>query len=270
MIKKLKSHLGLKNSVLVFSALVVLGVIFYLMRDKSSRDFDEIVESGRIKVVTDNGSIGFTVVKDSVYGFQYELVKAFADKLGLELEIAESDDVRTNIYNLMDGEYDLFAGFIPQTTEYRDKVLFTDAVQINRQFLVQRTGDSISLVRNQNDLAGDTISLPKNSPYRMLVEHLSDQIADTVYVNELKNTTAELAVKMVSDSIIRYTICPERLAHKYMKQYPNLTINLAVGYQQAIVWSVNVNSTTLQAKLNEFLNDFIGSEEYWKIYKKYY
>lgn len=270
MIELIKSRLGLKNALVLFLVLVLVGVVFYILSDRSSRDLDEIVESGRIRVVTDNGSLGFTVLKDSVYGFQYELVKAFADKLGLELEIAESDDVRTNIYNLMDGEYDLFAGFIPLTTEYMGKVLFTDAVQVNRQFLVQRKDDSASIVRNQLDLVGDTISLPKNSPYRMLIEHLSDQIADTVYAAELKNTTAELAVKMVSDSIIRYTICPERLAQKYMTLYPNLVIDLAVGYQQAIVWSVNVNSTTLQAKLNEFLNEFIGSEEYWKIYRKYY
>jgi len=270
MIKSIKSRVGLKNALILFLILIFCTIVFYILRDRSSRDFDEIVGSGRIRVVTDNGSLGFTVMKDSVYGFQYELVKAFADRLGLELEIAESDDVRSNIYNLMDGDYDLFAGFIPQTSEYLGKVLFTDAVQVNRQILVQRKGDSASVVRNQLDLRGDTISLPRNSPYRMLVEHLSDQIADTVYVDELKNTTAELAAKMVSDSIIRYTICPERLAGKYMKLYPNLTIDLAVGYQQAIVWSVNVNSTTLQAKLNEFLNDFIGSEEYWKIYRKYY
>jgi len=270
MIKSIKSRVGLKNALVLFLILILGAVFFYILRDRSSRDFDEIVESGRIRVVTDNGSLGFTVTKDSVYGFQYELVKAFADRLGLELEIAESDDVRSNIFNLIDGEYDLFAGFIPQTSEYIGKVLFTDAVQINRQFLVQRKCDSALVVRNQLDLIGDTISLPRNSPYRMLIEHLSDQIADTVYVDELKNTTAELAVKMVSDSIIRYTICPERLAPKYMKVYPNLSIDLAIGYQQAIVWSVNVNSPILQAKLNEFLSDFIGSEEYWKIYRKYY
>lgn len=270
MIENFKSRFGLKYATLLLVILVVGGLLLYQLRNSSAKDLDEIVDSGRLRVVTDNGMFGFIVEKDTVYGFQYELIKAFADSLGLELEITERDDVRSIIYDLMEGEYDVYTGFIPQTTEYLEKVLFTNAVQVNRQLLVQQNTDTTRLVINQMGLKGMTISLPKNSPYKMLVDHLSDQIADTIFVNELRSSSLDVSVKMVSDGLIEYTLCPELLAEKYMNLYPNLSITLPVGYPQSIVWSVNNKSTDLQLKLNEFLNDFIGSEEYWRIYRKYY
>ena len=259
----------LKPALIVVALVAFLSIVFYIFDEKSVRDFDDIAELGRIRVLTDNSSIGFRVDGDSVYGFQYEIVKAFAVKMGVELEISENDDSHESMDELMSGAYDIVAGMLPQTAEYADKVLYTKPLQVNRQLLVQRK-DSAGIVRKQYELAGDTISLPRNSPYKMLISHLSDDIADTIYTAELKNTTADVAVKMVAEGIIRYTICSERMSKKMMQAYPQLDISLPVGFQQESVWVVNKNATLLQKKLNEFLTDYIGSTEYWELYRKYY
>ena len=97
-----------------------------------------------------------------------------------------------------------------------------------------------------------------------------DEIADTIYVAELKNTTAEVAVKMVADGIIKHTICSESCAANMKKRYPNLIISVPVGFQQSTSWAVPKKSIELHKKLNEFLSEFIGSAEYWELYRKYY
>lgn len=259
----------LKPALIVVALVAFLSIVFYILDEKSVRDYDDIAELGRIRVLTDNSSIGFRVDGDSVYGFQYEIIKAFAVKMGVELEISENDDSRESMDDLMAGSYDIIASMQPQIAEYAEKVLFTKPLQVNRQMLVQRK-DSVGFVRKQYELAGDTISLPRNSPYKMLVDHLSDDIADTIYTSDLKNTTADVAVKMVAEGIIRYTICSERMSKKMIQAYPQLDISLPVGFQQECVWVVNINATILQKKLNEFLTDYIGSSEYWKLYRKYY
>lgn len=260
----------LKPALVTVAIVALFSLIHTVFKDKTTRDIDEIIASGRLRVLTDNSSLGFKMEKDSVYGFQYELIKAFSVKLGVELEIAENDDVESAINEMLNGEYDIVASFIPVTSEYEDKVLFTNSLQVDRQMLVQRKGDSTLFVAKQYELAGDTIFLPQNSPYKMLVANLSSQIADTIHVSELKNTISEVAVKMVSEGIISYTICPERCAKKMINQYPNLDISLPVGFQQSTAWAIPKSSTNLQNKLNDFLFEFVGSSEYWEIYRKYY
>jgi len=256
---------------LIAVALIALGsLVFALLHTRSSRDFDEIIRSGRLRVITDNSSFGFKVEKDSVYGFQYELIKAFAAKNGVELEISENDNVSECITDLMQGEYDIVACFVPETSEYNEQVLFTNPLQVDRQMLVQRINDSTKLITKQYQLANDTISLPKDSPHKLLINHLSEQIADTIYIDELKNTYTEVAVKMVADGIINYTICPEVFAVKMQKLYPNLNISMPIGFHQSTSWAVDKKSPDLQTKLNDFITEFVGSEAYWEIYHKYF
>jgi membrane-bound lytic murein transglycosylase MltF len=260
----------LKPALITVAIVALFSLGYTIFKDRSTRDIDKIMDSGRLRVITDNSTLGFKIDKDSVYGFQYELIKAFAAKLGVELEIAENDDLRECVDELLNGEYDIVAAFVPVTTEYKDKVLFTNPIQVDRQMLVQRKGDSTSIVTKQYELANDTIFLPKNSPYKILINNLSNQIADTIYVSELKNTIAEVAVKMVADGIITYTICPERCAKKMLELYPNLDISIPIGFQQSSSWVITKNAPQLQQRLNEFLFEFVGSSEYWEIYRKYF
>lgn len=260
----------LKPALLIVAFWAFFSILYTVFNDRSTRDMDEIINSGRIRVVTDNSTLGFKMEKDSVYGFQYEIVKAFASKLGLELEISENDNAEASINGLLNGDYDIVAAFIPVTTEYKDKVLFSKSLQVDRQILVQRKDDSTLFISKQYELANDTIFLPKNSPYKMMIANLSNQIADTIYVSELKNTIPEVAVKMVADGIIPYTICPERCAPKMIKLFPNLDISIPIGFQQSTAWVLPKNATQLQLRLNEFLFEFVGSSEYWEIYQKYF
>ncbi|MFZ4582112.1 MAG: transporter substrate-binding domain-containing protein, partial [Paludibacter sp.] len=259
----------IKPATIIVAIIAFVSLIFAVFKTNSVRDLDKIVTSGRIRVLTDNSSLGFKLEKDSVYGFQYEIVKVFADKLGVELEISENDDVAQSVEDLMKGKYDLLASMIPFTVEYKEQLLFSDPLQVNKQVLVQRN-DSSKLIVKQYDLANDTIYLPVNSPYKMLISNLSNDIADTIYVSELKNSTTEVAVKMVADGIIKYTICSERLAKKMQLVYPTLNFSLAIGFQQEGAWTMNKKATELQKKLNEFLAEYVGSAAYWKLYRKYY
>lgn len=260
----------LKPALLLVATLAFLSLFYIIFNEKSTRDIDKIVAKGRLRVITDNSTLGFRNEKDSVYGFQYEIVKVFATKFGVELEISENDNVAECVENMLEGEYDLVAALIPITSEYKNKVLYTNPIQVDRQMLVQLVGDSTAIISKHHQLANDTISLPKNSPYKMLIRNLSSQIADTIYVDELKNTTTEVAVKMVADGIINYTLCSESFAQNMTKRYPNLNISLPLGFQQATAWAVPRKSVELHKRLNEFLSDFIGSAEYWEIYRKYY
>lgn len=270
-IKKLSRRwkLILGGGIIVIS----LTVIFSWIASSKIHDLEDVIDSGRLVVVTDSSSIGFAVNKDSVYGFQYEIIKAFADSLGVELEISEQNDVQRSIEDLKNGEYDIVANLIPMTSDLKKGVLFSKTILSSRQVLVQRlAADSLQPmpVRKQYELANDTIYIPYNSVYKMRIENLADEIADSIHILEVKNVSVETMVRMVSLGRIKNTICSAQLAEKLKRQYPNIDISLPIGFTQEHGWVLNMNSPELTAKLNDFLSDFVGSSAYWELYRRYY
>lgn len=268
----IKLALNKKNIITAGIVTVVLLAVtlFLVLKKNASRDWNHIVDSGRLKVVTIDNSEGFKISRDSLYGFQYELIKAFATQNNLELEISGNNDVNENITDLINNEVDIVAQMVPLTAEYSGKVLYTSALRVDKQLLVKRSDSTQKTVFRHYMLANDTISLPHHSPLKMLIAHLSDQIADTIYVSEVRDSSAEDLIKMVADGRIKYTLCPERLADKNRLLYKNIDITLPVGVSQEYCWVVNIESPVLKEKLNNFIRDFTGSEEYWTIYNKYY
>jgi len=263
-----------KLIVSILSTTVLIGLLaigFYFSKN-TIQDLPDILKDGRITVVTDSTSIGFSVVGDSVSGFQYELVKAFANNLGVELVVAEENDLKASIEGLKNHDYQLIADFIPVTTEWENDVLFTIPLLSSHQVLVQPfINDStkeIAIVK-QADLANETVYVPIHSPNKIILMHLSNEIADSIGVLEM-NLSTEQIVKQVADGKIKYTICGDLFARKLKSKYPNIDVSIPIGFEQQQAWAVNMNSPLLLEKLNDFLKEFIGSSAYWEIYRKYY
>jgi len=254
-------------------ALILLCCGFFGMYHSKYKvhDLPSILHSGRLSVLTDSSSIGFSVKGDSVSGFQYEIVKAFADTLGLELVISEKNDLKACMNGLSTGDFDIIANLVPVTTEWGKNASFTIPFFTSREVLVQRVSKDLSKqVVKHSQLAHDTIYIPVNSPFKMRLIHLSNEIAEPIHILELRNKSSEQMVRMVSTGQIKYTICNEQFAQKLKLKYPNIDVSLPIGFAQQQAWVVHPNSPLLLEKLNEFLDDFIGSSAYWNIYRKYY
>jgi membrane-bound lytic murein transglycosylase MltF len=252
--------------------LVICLVLFFSLHSKI-HDLPSIMKSGRLTVLTDSTSTGFNVESGGVTGFQYELVKTFADSLGLELVISEQNDLKSGIEDLQAGEYDIIASFIPLTSELKNKCSFTVPIVSSRQVLIQRIKNDTNptnYISKHIQLANDTIYISENSLYKMRLLHLSDEIANPITIIEMKNISSEQMARMVSMGQLKNTICDEQLALRIKQKYPNLDVSLPVGFEQQQAWVVNNKSPKLLKKLNEFLTDFVGSSAYWRIYRKYY
>jgi membrane-bound lytic murein transglycosylase F len=268
MIRKIQIAIGLAITTFL------VGVIVFVHHEKSKvHDLPEILDSGRLAVVTDSSSIGFSIKGDSVFGFQYEIVKAFADTLGLELVISEQNDLKMCMNGLKNGDYDVVASFMPVSTEWKSDAIFTNPFFTSRQLLVQRINkDSIRSVKIKklDDLANKTIYIPEHSPFKMRIKHLSDEIANPIDIVEMKDVSPERLFHLVSMGKIQYTICDEQFAQKLKIRYPNIDVSLPISFEQRQAWAVYIKSPKLLSELNDFLTDFVGSTAYWKIYKKYY
>ena len=268
MTKKIKTGISIGTLILL---ICIFSLFKYVRQQK--HDLKGIVEAGRLTVVTEGSSSGLLVNGDTVSGFQYEIIKAFADSLGVELVVTEQNDMKKCVEGLKNGDYDLIANFIPTTTQWKNELLYSDPIFTSHQVLVQHMmSDSsrVNVLTKQTQLANDTIYISLNSPNKILLEHLSNDIAAPIHIIEKKNMNAERLIRLVAEGKIKNTICEAQLAERFKNQYGNIDITMPVGFAQQQVWAVPVKSVQLLEKLNAFLYDFVGSSEYWKIYSKYY
>lgn len=255
--------------------LMLLGVALLTKKPvaaESYRSLNQVVSSGKLRVVSENSSNGISVEDGNTSGFQYEILKAFADTLGVELDISLNNDLKACIVELNKGKYDIIAKFIPVTTEWLDTISFSKPLLTSRQMLVQQIheGKKQGDIEYQYQLANDSIVISLHSPHKMRLKNLSDEIADTIYIVELENMNPEQLVALVSEGKIQNTICYEQLSRKLIRKYPNIDASLPVSQSQSYSWIVNKQSAELLERLNEFLSGFIESGAYWDLYGKYY
>jgi len=260
---------------------VVIGIIATIIATYLSsghkkkghpRDYKEIRKEGILRVVTEYNSLNYYVDKDTVSGFHYDLICAFAKSRHLKVKITPEMSFEKQMEGLSSGKYDLIACGISVTSELKDSILLTKPIILNKQVLVQRKEKEHSniYIRSQLDLANKKLHVVKGSPAILRIRNLSNEIGDTVYVEEIEKYGSEQLLAMVAHGDINYAVCDESTAHELINSFPQLDTKTAISFTQFYSWGVSKKSPVLLQTLNLWLTSFLKSDEYKRIYKKYY
>ena len=237
------------------------------------RDYAAIAKEGILRIATEYNSISFYVDGDTVSGFHYELIEAFARDKGLKAEIIPLMSFEERLKGLAEGRFDVIAFGILATSELKDSLLLTTPIVLNKQVLVQRkaTEESDSLyIHSQLDLAQRTLHVVKGSPSILPIQNLGNEIGDTIYIKEIEKYGPEQLISLVAHGDIDYAVCDESIARAVADSLPQIDINTAISFTQFYSWAVSKQSPVLLDSLNTWLDKFQKEAEYQKIYKKYY
>lgn len=237
------------------------------------RDYEEIIKSGILRAVTEYNSISFHASGDSIEGFHYELLQAFANDKGLKVEITPLMSFEERIEGIHQGKYDILANNVMVTTELKDTLLFTSPIVQNRLVLVQRkptNPEDSSFIKSTLELAHKTLYVVKGSPAILRIHNLSNEIGDTIYVKEIEKYGQEHLLPMVAKGDIDYAVCNENIAQASIGNMPELDIQTIISFNQFYSWGVNKNNTVLCDTLNQWLDNFKQTQAFKRLMKKYY
>ncbi|MCD8309986.1 MAG: transporter substrate-binding domain-containing protein [Prevotellaceae bacterium] len=236
-----------------------------------ARDYAEIAREGVLRAVTEYNSFGYHAEGDSAGGYYYELVEAFAREHGMQAEVTPLMEFGERLKGLSEGKYDLIAYGMPVTTELKDSLLFTLPVLLNRQVLVQRkeatheeekadkgkrhVSDTkrTPYIHSSLDLAGKTLHVVKDSPVKLRIRNLGEEIGDTIYVEEVERYGPEQLVALVAHGDIDYAVCDENIARTAAETLDGIDINTAISFTQFYAWAVDKRSPVLLDSLNAWL-----------------
>jgi membrane-bound lytic murein transglycosylase F len=243
-------------------------------------DLDDFRQRGKIVAVTDFNSTNYFIYKGTPMGFHYELLKAFADFSGLNLEIITENDINRSVELLNSGKADLLAVDLASSSLKEREILSTLTTGRTRQVLIQRkpnrwntmTGIELdrSLLRNRHALVGKTVYVQSGSSAVECLKDLSEQVDGKITVVEVPYETEDL-VSLVAKREIDYAVCDENVALVNTGYYPVIDAQTALSSDQELAWGMRkLKSEKFSELFNSWLGTFKKSETYSILYTKYF
>jgi membrane-bound lytic murein transglycosylase F len=244
-------------------------------------DLPEILKDGKLTVLAENSSTSFFIYRGRKMGFEYEVLKEFANELGVELEIKIVNNLDELTQLLNDGEGDIIACNYTITKERCKLIDFSLPTMRSEQVLIQRKPSGWEkmkpyqlrekLLIDPSQLAHKKISVWKNSSYYQRLKHLQEEIGDTIFIQQQDGQMgAEELIEMVSEGMIDYTITESNLARINQRFYENIDISLGISVKQKIGYGIRKSSPLLKARLDKWLESFMRKTTFKYIKHKYY
>lgn len=259
--------------------IALLG-IFYVRKlvnhpSYQHRDYPEIIKDGTLRATIEYNSMNLYADKDTISGYNYELLEAFGKEKGLKIALSPEMSMKKRLDGLYTGKFDLLASGTAATSELKDSILFTDPLFLDRLVLVQRKLqgnsklDSSRFIRSQIMLAGRTLNVVAGSPAILRIRNLSQEIGDTIYVKEIDKYGQEQLISLVAHGDIDYAVCDERIAKIAADSIPEIDVQTAIGFTQFLSWGVNKHSPILRDSLNAWLKRYKKTQAYQSLSRKY-
>jgi len=250
------------------------------VNDSVAIDLNEIKLRGKLIAITDFNSTNYFIYRGEPMGFHYELLKAFSDHLGIDLEIITENHLKRAFGMLKSGKADILAIGLTVNESRKKEIQFTEPVDVTRQVLVQRkphnwremTLESLdkSLIRNQLDLAQKTVYVQEGSSHIERLHNLAGEIGDSIAIIEVPYD-AEKLIKLVANGEIDYTVSDEYVAQVIATYYPGIDVGTPVSFPQNIAWGLRKeNSEMLMQELNGWLRSFKKTPTFALLYAKYF
>jgi membrane-bound lytic murein transglycosylase F len=263
----LKERTGFKITLLIVWA--ALG--YYLCSPVISAyrfvTLQKIKQTGVITVATRNSAHCYYLYRDQPMGFEYELAKAFAEYLGVRLQIKIVDKWSDMVAALSDGSAAFIAASMPITSKRQTQVAFSDGYMEVAQNIIthlKNTG-----IKEAADLSGKTIDVRKGTVYQQrLVElkkqgiNLAIRLHDDLPVEEL--------IQKVADGQIDFTIANSNIISINRRNFPGVVSTGSINDGMQLAWAVYPKSKKLLEQINAFLRMINKSGKFDEIYNKYY
>ena len=252
------------KKVLVLGFLIVLcGCSF-----DSERSIEEIQKSGKLIVLTRNAPTTYYFdSNEQATGPEYEMVEAFAGYLGVKVEYKVYSTVHEILETLEKEQGDIAAAGIPKTEIGNSRFIYGPVYQKITQQIVCH--NSLKNVREENDLPGLKIVVPKNSSEEEILSRIKEKLPDLVWEFSDELNSEQLLEKIWSAEI-DCTVVDSNIASVNRRYFPELNVAFSLRQTEPLAWVLKSNSRNLQKGLEEWFEEFESRGDITRIWEKYY
>ena len=232
-------------------------------------DFPSIKDRGVLRVITYATPSHYYLLNGKLYGFEYELLKQFASRYRLRLDVVLASTQEEMFELLKSGKGDVIAASLPSSIINENKLVqYTAPYNYASPVLIGRENEE-SII-DLRELAGRRITLAQDSPYWDFMQNLKDQGLEFELVKaddgvNLEGTMLMVALGMYDLTVVgNHQITTEKAASVGIKS------QFILSEPQAHRWAVRADDQQIFDSLNNFLEKGFRSEKYNVLHAKYF
>lgn len=226
-----------------------------------------IRDTGVLHVLTRNAATTYFTGPHGPEGLEYELVKAFADHLGVSLKVSTEDNLKNMLDRVQGGEFDFAAAGLTATADREKFVRFSDSYQSITQQLVYHR--SIPRPKTLDDAEG-IMEVIANSSHVEKLKQLKVQHPDLIW-DENKDAGSTELLTLVAEQLIDFTIADSNEVLLTRRFHPELGIAFNISKPQKLAWAFSKKGDdSLYKEANKFLASYKKSGELAQLLKRHY
>jgi membrane-bound lytic murein transglycosylase F len=219
---------------------LLIGLLLIMLLSACTPDqshIERIKDEGVLVVVTRNTPTTYYEGAFGPTGLEYDLVKEFADFLGVELNVVVEDNYSRLFSKLDKGEADIAAAGLTITDSRKQQLKFgPDYMQVKQQ-VVYRIRNNTRRPRKPADLVGKDIEVPANSSQSEILSRLKKDHPDLSWHDNDELSSDEL-LELVWSQFIDHTIASSTEIKLKQRFYPELAVAFDVGESESIAWAM--------------------------------
>ncbi len=228
---------------------------------------EQIMQSGELRVVTRHSPTTFYTYGDEGRGIEYELVRGFAERLGVELRIDVADQFQQVFSDVSRGRAHIGAASLTVTDARSELVVFGPAYQRVEQQIVYRRGTPTP--RGFADLIGGRFEILAGSSHVGLLEQARDEHPNLEWVED-PGASLEKLVRRVAQGEIDYTIVDSTAFQLLRSAYPEVREALSIGQAGEIAWALPKDAPALHERVAAYFAEITATGELQVVLDRYY
>lgn len=232
----------------VLLALICLSALMSCdIRQKNQ--LESIQEKGYIKVYSRISPTTMSVGEQGFSGFEYELVKLFAEDLGVRVQIVTHNDIAKILKEVEEGQVDFAAAGLTVTKQRQKHLRFGPPYQSITSKLVYLKGTSRPRDFSQVD---EQLTVMANSSHSEDLLAMQEDYPNLSWVERSDLTSQDLLDQVLSGET-KYTIIDSNELDLMRQVHPELAVAFSVSEPENLAWAFSENGdNSLFIKAIEF------------------
>ena len=220
-----------------------------------------------LRIITRNSPETYFMWRGELMGFEYELMREFAKRHKVRLEVIVAESYQQMKALLKEGKGDLIAAGLSRIEERRSELKFSFRYNRVSELLVAHK-DSPKIASFQ-DLKGRSISIRKTSAFWSTAQALTKEYGVNVIAADEQLPT-ELLIAQVADKAIDLTIADSNLISIEKRFRDNIVTPLTLKKNVPYAYAVRENNPQLLSALNAFIKKEYRGTFYNVVKGKYF
>jgi membrane-bound lytic murein transglycosylase F len=222
-----------------------------------------------LRVLTRNNAATYFLWRGEFLGFEYELVREFAKKQGLRLEMIVPPSRENLIPWLLEGKGDIVAASLTRSGQHQKQgVVLSRKYNTVSEVLVRRTNDNT--LNRPEDLAGRTVVVRRSSSYWATMSALKESGIDLNLQAAPEDLETEEIIDRVASGEYDLTVADSHILDIELTWREHVDAAFALGDPVTHGFAMRADDKALQSAVNKFLKTEYRGLFYNITYKKYF